>query len=151
MKQTFIFHLNDGVTGDQMNALSKAVDPYPSKVDYTGGYLYPARRVEVTIEPREMDTIARFIGISQVALHRALQRPSGTVEVETVTRAQFNDTLHAIRALLEMRQVSAAQRVIASALHEPYKLGSPQLTSALKTLKKPMARAGVTRRSKRSA
>lgn len=144
MKATFIFHLNqDGLTEDQMDALSKAVDPYSNKVEWSGA------RVEVYIEPREMGIIARFIGISQVALHRALQRPSGTVEVETVTRAQFNDTLHAIKALLEMRQVSAAQRVIASALHEPYKLGSPQLTSALKTLKKPMSR--VTRRSKRSA
>lgn len=80
MKQTFIFHLDkDGVTASKMKTLYRAVERnYSHKVTWSGDIDGPTR-IEIYIQPREMDTIARFIGISKVALNSALQRETGVV------------------------------------------------------------------------
>lgn len=66
-----------------------------------------------------------------------------------VPRSQFRATLEHIKEMLNSKSDAAIERFCNEAIKEPMKHGSPQLTSALKTLRQPMAR--VTRRSKRSA
>lgn len=175
MKQTFTFHRDlHGMTSSKMKTLYRAIHHrYSAVVDWGDGLDVPTK-LAVSMEPREMDTIARFIGISSVALNGAVQRETGTPVSEVPLPERMADQIRELESMgcdLFVTRVGATSFQVAfpgfielACSSEFYVCAflngvirglelsrGPKLTSALKTLRKPMAKVTITRRSKRSA